>query len=131
MRTQAAYPRRRIAKRIPFRAAAEVEVGDDVHRGYVANLSEWGAFVVAAHPARPGERLSLVVELDGAAACKAAGRVVHVSAVGAERGFGVELTERNYLFANFVYDLENADDEELSARAREIGRIVVTVGSAH
>lgn len=118
---------RRLEDRIAFRVPAHISVGsgDFLVRGYVMNLSEWGAFVMMeeAVPLDQDVRLEFFL----GKACSARGRLAHVMPFGHGQGFGVELTERNAGFCDFMQHLSEANDLELMGMIRDMKRISVRV----
>lgn len=120
---------RRNEDRIAFRVPAHISVGagDFLVRGYVMNLSEWGAFVMMESTVPLESDVQLEFFLGSA--CSARGRLAHVMPFGNGQGFGVELTERNAGFCDFLRTLSEANDAELMGMIRDMRRISVRVSA--
>jgi hypothetical protein len=118
---------RRNEDRIAFRVPAHITVGAGhfLVRGYVMNLSEWGALVMMEEALPLDEDVKLEFHLG--VACSAQGRLAHVMPFGHGQAFGVELTERNAGFCDFMQDLASANDATLIGMIRDMKRISVRV----
>jgi hypothetical protein len=122
---------RRTEDRIGFRVPAHITVdqNEEVHRGYVINLSANGAFVM----------MDRVVPLDGAielrfwpregGECCARGKAAHIQQLGLGQAFGIELTWCDEGFAQFVKGLAKASDRELMEYINDMRRIHIRVGA--
>jgi hypothetical protein len=118
---------RRNDDRIAFRVPAHITVGagDFLVRGYVMNLSEWGALVMMEEALPLDEDVRL--EFHRGVDCCAEGRLAHVMPFGHGQAFGVELTQRNAGFCEFMSDLSEANDAKLMDMIRDLKRISVRV----
>jgi len=88
------------------------EGGETLHRGYVMNLSESGAFVMLDQPMPIDAEVHLRFRIKPGTHCEASGHLARVLPLGHKHAFGVELTERNSGFTFFVRNLAIASEIE-------------------
>lgn len=119
---------RRLEERIAFRVPAHITVRDRLIRGYVINLSEWGAFVLMDEPADLDGEIHLDFDIGRSFACAATGKLAHSVAMGNAMGFGIGLSARNVGYASFIRNLESASNLQIMQMIRDMKRIDVRVG---
>ncbi len=95
-------------KRIVKRLETEFSSGGLSFRGISSDLSRNGLFVRTTKPFSPGTMLDLTIHLPGNIASRLKGRVRWASKVGlvsGKNGMGIEITENDHNFANYINSL--------------------------
>jgi hypothetical protein len=126
-----APPERRTSPRIAFRVPAHVTTLCDnvVYKGYVMNLSENGAFIQMMDCQQPLESLvRMRFHIKPSTNCDGSGQMARVMRMGTGQGFGVELTQVNESFVNFIRNLRSANEQDLIFFIRDLGRIDIWIG---
>ncbi len=121
---------RRTNPRVAFRVPAHIMTLCDnvMYKGYVMNLSENGVFVQMMDAQIELEPLVRMRFRVGESVCDAYGQMARVMRMGTGQGFGVELTQVNDAFSNFVRNLRAADDQDIMLFVRDMGRIDIWIG---
>jgi len=117
---------RRSSPRVAFKVPARIYVGPEqtLHRGYIMNLSENGAFLMVEKGVSLGE-VGLDFEPAPGESCQAIGRVAYASDMGAYQGMGIDLTQVNDSYVDFVNKLAAASSTRLMNMVDSIVRINV------
>lgn len=120
---------RRSYPRVGFKVPAHIYVGtsQELHKGYVLNLSEAGAFVMLEKGVSLGPNLQMEFRIPPGIDCVATGVIVHNMDMGAYQGLGVELTQRNQPYVNFLRNLSVASPGDIMHFINDMRRITVRV----
>jgi len=121
---------RRRHERFGFRVPAHITRNEDenLHRGYIMNLSESGAFVMLDEPVAAETPVNLRFRIKPGTWCEASGHLSRTLPLGNKHAFGIVLTERNAGFDFFVRNLAIATDIELMSFVRDMGRVYIRLG---
>lgn len=118
---------RRSHPRVGFKVPAHIYVGSDptLHKGYVLNLSEAGAFVMIDKGVPLTQQLQMEFRVPPGIECVATGHLAHNMDMGMYQGLGVELTQRNPAYTNFLRNLAAASPGDIMHFVRDMRRITV------
>ncbi len=104
-------------KRIVKRLETEFSSGGLNFRGISSDLSRDGLFVRTTKPFSPDTMLDLTIHLPGNIAARLKGRVRWAAKVGllsGKNGMGIELTEKDHNFVNFIDHLLSPSEKTQS-----------------
>jgi hypothetical protein len=118
---------RRSQPRVGFKVPAHILVGPEerLYKGFVLNISENGAFIMMDQGVAIGPGLSMGFTIPPGTDCHASGRIVHSMEMGAFQGLGVELTQCNDAWINFLRNLAAASPGDLLFYVKDMKRIIV------
>ncbi len=118
---------RRSQPRVAFKVPAHILLGpsEQMYRGFVLNLSQSGVFVMMDQGPQVGPAIVVQFQFPHDTWCEATGHVAHADDMGVYQGLGVELTQHNLPYTNFIRMMMKATPQQIMHYMDEIRRIIV------